>query len=62
MSSVIMNRIWLCFVRDLVQNHNFARLANPDDTDDFPVEKLASFAIFQMLLNLNNLQSRFPVK
>lgn len=48
-------------VRDLVQNHNFARLANCD-TDDFPVEKLASFAIFQMLLNLNNPQSRFPGK
>lgn len=48
-------------VRDLVQNHNFARLANCD-TDDFPVEKLASFAIFQMLLNLNNPQSRFRVK
>ncbi|MEV9454903.1 DUF4238 domain-containing protein, partial [Klebsiella pneumoniae] len=31
-------------------------------TDDFPVEKLASFAIFQMLLNLNNPQSRFPGK
>ncbi|EPO5351577.1 hypothetical protein SK92_05589 [Klebsiella oxytoca] len=48
-------------VRDLVQNHNFPRLANCD-TDDFPVEKLASFAIFQMLLNLNNPQSRFPGK
>lgn len=48
-------------VRDLIQNHNFPRLANCD-TDDFPVEKLASFAIFQMLLNLNNPQSRFPGK
>lgn len=48
-------------VRDLVQNHNFPRLANCD-SDDFPVEKLASFAIFQMLLNLNNPQSRFPGK
>lgn len=48
-------------VRDLVQNHNFPRLANCD-TDDFPIEKLASFAIFQMLLNLNNPQSRFPGK
>ncbi|EOT1182413.1 DUF4238 domain-containing protein [Cronobacter sakazakii] len=48
-------------VRDLVQNHNFPRLASCD-SDDFPVEKLASFAIFQMLLNLNNPQSRFPGK
>lgn len=48
-------------VRDLVQNHNFARLANCD-SDDFPVEKLASFGIFQMILNLNNPQSRFPGK
>lgn len=48
-------------VRDLVQNHNFSRLANYD-SNDFPVEKLASFAIFQMILNLNNPQSRFPGK
>lgn len=48
-------------VRDLVQNHNFTRLANCD-RDDFPVEKLASFGIFQMILNLNNPQSRFPGK
>ena len=48
-------------VRDLVQNHNFPRLANCD-SNDFPVEKLASFAIFQMILNLNNPQSRFPGK
>lgn len=48
-------------VRDLVQHHNFSRLANCD-THDFPVEKLASFATFQMILNLNNPQSRFPGK
>ncbi|KMK81800.1 DUF4238 domain-containing protein [Pectobacterium brasiliense] len=48
-------------VRDLVQNHNFPRLANCD-SDDFPVEKLASFGIFQMILNLNNPQSRFRGK
>lgn len=48
-------------VRDLVQNHNFQRLANCD-SNDFPVEKLASFGIFQMILNLNNPQSRFPDK
>lgn len=48
-------------VRDLVQNHNFQRLANCD-SNDFPVEKLASFGIFQMILNLNKPQSRFPGK
>lgn len=48
-------------VRDLVHNHNFSRLANCDKYD-FPVEKLASFGTFQMILNLNNPQSRFPGK
>lgn len=48
-------------VRDLVEYHNFSRLANCD-THDFPVEKLASFGTFQMILNLNNPQSRFTGK
>jgi len=48
-------------VRDLVQHHNFSRLANCN-SHDFPVEKLASFSTFQMILNLNNPQSRFPGK
>jgi hypothetical protein len=48
-------------VRDLVQHHNFSRLANCDSYD-FPVEKLAGFGTFQMILNLNNPQSRFPGK
>ncbi|EJG2388459.1 DUF4238 domain-containing protein [Kluyvera ascorbata] len=48
-------------VRELVQNHQFYRLANCS-AQDFPVEKLASFAIFQMILNLNNPQSGFPDK
>ncbi|EOZ9299976.1 DUF4238 domain-containing protein [Enterobacter kobei] len=48
-------------VRDLVHNHNFARLAECDN-HDFPVEKLAGFAVFQMLLNLNNPQNGFAQK
>lgn len=48
-------------VRELVQHHQFARLANCN-IHDFPVEKLSSFAILQMILNLNNPQSRFPDK
>ncbi|MEI9629323.1 DUF4238 domain-containing protein [Phytobacter diazotrophicus] len=48
-------------VRELVQEHQFARLADCD-TDNFPVEDLAGFAILQMMLNLNNPQSRFPDK
>ena len=48
-------------VRELVQEHQFARLANCD-TEDFPVEELAGFAIFQMILNLKNPQSGFPHK
>ncbi|WP_434717857.1 DUF4238 domain-containing protein [Raoultella ornithinolytica] len=48
-------------VRDLVQEHQFARLANCD-MEDFPVEELAGFAILQMILNLYNPQSRFPYK
>lgn len=48
-------------VRDLAQYHKFSRLANCD-MHDFPVEKLASFAILQMILNLNNPQSRFRDK
>lgn len=48
-------------VRDMVQHHQFSRLANCD-LHDFPVEKLASFAILQMILNLNNPQNRFPDK
>ncbi|HEI2561787.1 TPA: DUF4238 domain-containing protein [Escherichia coli] len=48
-------------VRELVQHHQFARLANCH-IHDFPVEKLSSFAVLQMILNLNNPQSRFPDK
>ncbi|HGA3141954.1 TPA: hypothetical protein ACIR59_004269 [Enterobacter hormaechei] len=48
-------------VRDLVRNHNFARLANCD-RHDFPAEELAGFGIFQLILNLNNPQSRFADK
>lgn len=48
-------------VRELVQEHQFARLGNCD-AEDFPVEELAGFAILQMILNLNNPQSRFPHK
>ncbi|MCU6172412.1 DUF4238 domain-containing protein [Enterobacter bugandensis] len=48
-------------VRDLVRNHNFARLANCD-RHDFPAEALAGFGIFQLILNLNNPQSRFAGK
>lgn len=48
-------------VRDLVHNHSFARLAECG-RHDFPVEKLAGFAVFQMLLNLNNPQNGFAHK
>lgn len=46
---------------ELIHEHQFSRLANCD-TEDFPVEDLAGFAILQMILNLNNPQSRFPHK
>lgn len=48
-------------VRDLVRHHNFARLPNCD-SHDFPAEVLAGFGIFQLILNLNNPQSRFSGK
>ncbi|HGX4296993.1 TPA: hypothetical protein ACJKJ0_004622 [Escherichia coli] len=48
-------------VRDLVQKHNFVRMGSCDSSD-FPLQKLTGFATFQMLLNLNNPQSRFPGK
>lgn len=48
-------------VRDLVHNHSFAQLAECG-CHDFPVDRLAGFTVFHMLLNLSNPQNGFALK
>jgi len=44
-----------------IHEHNFSRLRHTQP-EDFPVEKLASFAVMQLMLNLHNPQNKNPYK
>ena len=48
-------------VNDIIHEHNFSRLRHTLP-EDFPVEKLASFAVMQLMLNLHNPQNKNPYK
>ncbi|WP_241610428.1 DUF4238 domain-containing protein [Rosenbergiella epipactidis] len=57
----VYERLTARIVHDIIHEHNFSRLRNKE-LDDFPVEKLASFAVMQLILNLHNPQNKNPYK
>ena len=44
-------------MNDIIHEHNFSRLRHAQP-DDFPVEKLTSFAVMQLMLNLHNRKNK----
>ncbi|ENA3564973.1 TPA: DUF4238 domain-containing protein, partial [Escherichia coli] len=57
----VYERLLAGIVNDIIHEHNFSRLRHTHP-DDFPVEKLTSFAVMQLMLNLYNPQNKNPYK
>ncbi len=57
----VYERLTAGIVNDIIHEHNFSRLRHAQP-DDFPVEKLTSFAVMQLMLNLHNPQNKNPFK
>jgi hypothetical protein len=57
----VYERLTAGVVNDIIHEHNFSRLRHTLP-EDFPVEKLASFAVMQLMLNLHNPQNKNPYK
>lgn len=57
----VYERLLAGIVNDIIHEHNFSRLRHTHP-DDFPVEKLTSFAVMQLMLNLHNPQNKNPYK
>ena len=57
----VYERLTAGIVNDIIHEHNFSRLRHTQP-EDFPVEKLASFAVMQLMLNLHNPQNKNPYK
>ncbi|HBD1844125.1 TPA: DUF4238 domain-containing protein [Salmonella enterica] len=57
----VYERLISGMVNNIIHEHNFSRLRHTQP-DDFPVEKLASFAVMQLMLNLHNPQNKNPYK
>jgi hypothetical protein len=53
----VYERLTAGVVNDIIHEHNFSRLRHTLP-EDFPVEKLASFAVMQLMLNLHNPQNK----